>query len=92
MPKSKVVTIHDQIDGRKELVVVDLVNRVKREAHKNIRSANPDDVREWEEVYDELQVTSRFERKNDKSYFKLTASDKNSKVWARYELEIIDAR
>ena len=87
----KVVTIYDQIDGRKPLYMDDLVNRLRAEAMKLARSKYPNEPEKWKDLNNELRTYGSIERVKDKNVFTLVMTDMNEKVWARYQVEVLDA-
>ena len=89
--ENPVVTIYDQIDGRKDLYMDDLNNRLRAQAMKRARAIYPDQTLKWRELASELRTHGTIERKDGKNIFTLVMTDMNEKVWARYQVEVLDA-
>lgn len=54
--ENPVVTIYDQIDGRKDLYMDDLNNRLRAEAMKRARAVYPEQSEKWREIASELRT------------------------------------
>lgn len=89
--ENPVVTIYDQIDGRKDLYMDDLNNRLRSQAMKRARAIYPEQAAKWREIASELRTHGTIERKDGKNIFTLVMTDMNEKVWARYQVEVLDA-
>lgn len=90
MAEYKAVTIHDRMDGRKILYVEDILNRLRAEAMKHARVVWPENPEKWREIRQELRSFGSIERNEEVSIFRLVMTDRNEKVWARYQAVIID--
>lgn len=88
--ENPVVTIYDQIDGRKDLYMDDLNNRLRAEAMKRARAVYPEQTEKWREIASELRTHGTIERKDGKNVFTLVMTDMNEKIWARYQVEVLD--
>lgn len=84
------VTIFDQIDGRKDLYMDDLNNRLRAEAMKRARAVYPEQTTMWREIAADLRTHGTIERKDGKNIFTLVMTDLNETVWAKYQVEVLD--
>lgn len=89
--ENPVVTIFDQIDGRKNLYMDELNARLRAQAMKRARAIYPSQTSKWRDIAADLRTHGTIERKDDKNVFTLVMTDVNETIWAKYQVEVLDA-
>lgn len=87
----KTYTIHDKIDGIKELFMTNILERLRAEAMKHIRDTYPDEPERMKEIGKELRATGAVVKKDHHGdiIYGFIMADHKGKIWSRMKVTLV---